>query len=484
MTEGNIFRRALIGLALLFPLILSLSTVTHITATTIFTGDVPADFAEANAIIIVDNLEPDAADSSNELVVDSEPDVQMPSPPYARNKVSGWDVNALYIEYDPLLDMLFVGVDCFTICGDADDDGDPNRAGSTMRLADGADVANFGRFESVALLIDTDSDYRSLTRGDFEVVVGVSQLQDVDSFGTYAFTGATRAPYIGFGRRLPNPVTKYSIPNVSTPDLEFGIADFSQLPEFDFEPGDEFSFQIMFYAGSQRDGDIGEEFVPARAEAATVRVEESRRAMAVSVSAANTTVSTRVSIPSPTFTPPSVTPTYTPPPTPIPTPSPTPAPLSNDPPQRLQVPAIGVDTVIEPMGWSQVQQDDGTFATLWDVVDFAAGWHMNSSLPDRRGNVVLSGHNTIGGSVFRDLFQLQQGDDIVLLHDDQAHEYEINSVIVVPEQYASHEQRLENASYMGDFGDDRITLISCWPPGSASHRVIVIGEPAINPTSE
>jgi len=129
------------------------------------------------------------------------------------------------------------------------------------------------------------------------------------------------------------------------------------------------------------------------------------------------------------------------------------------------------------MGWGRVQKDDGTFATDWNVVDNAAGWHRNSSLPNRVGNVVLSGHNTIGGSVFRNLYKLEEGDEIILWHDNQSHQYEINNVIIVPEEYATRAQRIENAQYMKDFGDERITLISCWPPGSASHRVIVIGEP-------
>lgn len=464
MIERKRFIQVLICLGLITLFAIPTLSSTQIHAISIFTGDVPTDFADSPGIIIVDNPKADNSTSSETPAISGDPDVFMPSPPYARNDISGWDVNAIYMEYDPELDMMFVGIDCFTVCGDADNDGSPDRAGAVMRRNGGSDIAKFGQFESVALLIDTDNDYRTLSVGDFEVAVGISQSDSLTSFGVYQFTGAVRAPYIGFGQRLPNAVTMYSLPNPSTPDFEFGIANFSQLPGFDFKPGDEFSFRTMLYAGSQRDAEIGEEFVPGRGSAASVIIEKSSRRS--STTGSSTGASSQAS-PTPTTYRPYATAT----------PYPTAAPLSSEPPQRLRVPAIGVDTVVKPMGWGRVQKDDGTFATDWNVVDNAAGWHRNSSLPNRVGNVVLSGHNTIGGSVFRNLYKLEEGDEIILWHDNQSHQYEINNVIIVPEEYATRAQRIENAQYMKDFGDERITLISCWPPGSASHRVIVIGEP-------
>lgn len=482
MTKGKRLIQAITGLVLA-TLALPLFYAAPLNAITIFTGNVPSDFADSDAIIIVDN--PTEADTEADTTDAADPDVVMPSPPYAEDDISGWDVNAIYMNYDAALDMMFVGIDCFTICGDADNNGNPNTAGRAMRNSTGTDVANFGRFESIALLIDTDGDYSSFSNGDFEVVVGVSQRADLDSLGAYQFTGAVRAPYIGFGRRLSNVVTIYSIPNANTPDLEFGIADFSQLPGLDFEAGADLTFKAMLYAGSQRDGKIGEEYVPSRGSATLVTIdgaltEGSSSQIAQSQVAQSTVVPTKAVQTTGATTVPArqPTPTYTPPPTSVPTavPTATPLPLSSAPPQRLQLPSIGVDTVVEPMGWGQVQQDDGTFAVDWNVVDNAAGWHKNSSLPNHSGNVVLSGHNTIGGSVFRNLFELKDGDEIVIWQDDQRYEYSIDQVVIVPEQYATHEQRVENAAFMDDFGDDRITLISCWPPGSASHRVIVVGK--------
>ena len=45
--------------------------------------------------------------------------------------IQGWDVDTIYAQYDFLTDQLFVGVDCFSICGDAEGDGDP---GTTPNL--------------------------------------------------------------------------------------------------------------------------------------------------------------------------------------------------------------------------------------------------------------------------------------------------------------------------------------------------------------
>lgn len=143
-------------------------------------------------------------------------------------------------------------------------------------------------------------------------------------------------------------------------------------------------------------------------------------------------------------------------------------------PERLLIPSINLDTSVVELGWSQNQDDDGRIFSEWDVADNAAGWHINSSLLGEGGNVVLSGHNNIYGAIFRELDQLKEGDEALLWADGQTFRYYIDKVLIVPEKYATLEQRLANAAWIDHFDDDRLTLVSCWPRDDNSHRIVVV----------
>ncbi len=146
-------------------------------------------------------------------------------------------------------------------------------------------------------------------------------------------------------------------------------------------------------------------------------------------------------------------------------------------PNRLVIPSIKADMPVVELGWSTKKDASGAIFSEWDVADFAAGWHKNSALPGAQGNIVLSGHNNIKGAVFRQLDQLKRGDDIQLISGKREFTYVVDEVIIVPEKYASDEQRRENVSYIQQTPDDRLTLVSCWPRNDNTHRIIVIARP-------
>ncbi|MCX6045217.1 MAG: sortase [Chloroflexi bacterium] len=146
-------------------------------------------------------------------------------------------------------------------------------------------------------------------------------------------------------------------------------------------------------------------------------------------------------------------------------------------PDRLQIPSIKVDTPVVELGWITSQSDNGRILSEWDVADNAAGWHKNSSLIGERGNMVMSGHNNINGAVFRALDQLKRGDQAIVWSGKQHFIYRIDEVIIVPEKYASAQQRNANAQWIGPFSDERLTLVSCWPRDDNTHRIIVIAYP-------
>jgi sortase A len=147
-------------------------------------------------------------------------------------------------------------------------------------------------------------------------------------------------------------------------------------------------------------------------------------------------------------------------------------------PSRLVIPAIKVDTPVVELGWTTGKTDSGTIFSEWDVAQYAAGWHKNSSVPGEPGNIVMSGHNNILGSVFRQLDQLKRGDTLELFAGGAEYTYAVDEVLILPEKHASEKQRKENVKYIQETSDDRITLVSCWPRDDNTHRIVVIAKPA------
>lgn len=170
------------------------------------------------------------------------------------------------------------------------------------------------------------------------------------------------------------------------------------------------------------------------------------------------------------------------PPTPAPTPTVS-APVAmhakqpSQMPEELLIPAIGLKTSVVELGWSTNQNKDGYVFSEWDVAEYAAGWHKNSARLGEIGNIVMSGHNNILGAVFRELDQLRRGDTITLRAGETQQNYVVDQVMIVPEKYATPEQRKANASWIGQFDDTRLTLVSCWPRDDNTHRIIVVAYP-------
>lgn len=150
-------------------------------------------------------------------------------------------------------------------------------------------------------------------------------------------------------------------------------------------------------------------------------------------------------------------------------------------PTRIVAPAIKLDAPVVPMDWKTVIRD-GLQLSEWNVPKDAAGWHMNSALPGQGDNVVLSGHHNIEGKVFRHIKNLNPGDTIVLYVGSASYVYRVSEKYLLKESGMPLDVREKNARWMLPTGDERLTLITCWPygwPGN-SHRVVVIARPALH----
>lgn len=134
-----------------------------------------------------------------------------------------------------------------------------------------------------------------------------------------------------------------------------------------------------------------------------------------------------------------------------PLPAPTPGP---EQPTRLRIPSIGVDAPV-------VQGDD------WESLKRGAGHHIGSANPGERGNCIISAHNDIYGEIFRDLPKVRVGDIVDVYTASQVHRYWVTQTRIVEPT---------DVSVMHPTSSPVLTLISCYPYGVDTHRIVVIAE--------
>ncbi|MBI4770896.1 MAG: sortase, partial [Chloroflexi bacterium] len=114
----------------------------------------------------------------------------------------------------------------------------------------------------------------------------------------------------------------------------------------------------------------------------------------------------------------------------------------------------------------------------WAVPNEAAvGWASLSAGLGQVGNTVLDGHHNVYGEVFRPLVNISIGNAITLFSGDRAFNYTVTEKYILPEVGQPLEVRKKNAEFVLPTTDERITLITCWPYTSNTHRLIVIARP-------
>ncbi len=187
--------------------------------------------------------------------------------------------------------------------------------------------------------------------------------------------------------------------------------------------------------------------------------------------------------------PTSAPPAQNPEPTPIPPPTqpaapPTPPPAAPAPlppaaagvPTHIVIESVGIDSDVIPVGWQVVEQNGQQFS-IWQVADFAIGWHETTAPLGRPGNTVMAGHHNVNGEVFRDLVNIEVGDKVVAYSGDQKFEYVVELKTIVKEKGEPLEVRQRNAQWIAPTNDERVTFVTCWPYTNNTHRVIVVAKP-------
>lgn len=162
-----------------------------------------------------------------------------------------------------------------------------------------------------------------------------------------------------------------------------------------------------------------------------------------------------------------------------PRPSPTAAPVwEGTTPVQVRIPSIRLDAPVVPIGWTVVRQGGQQYA-LWDVPDWrAAGWHNTSAPIGVPGNTVLNGHNATRGEVFRDLYKVEIGAVVeIVTEDGDVYTYRVAEKYILPEAGQPLDVRMQNARYIQDTADERLTFVTCHPYGSLANRLLVIAFP-------
>jgi sortase A len=159
----------------------------------------------------------------------------------------------------------------------------------------------------------------------------------------------------------------------------------------------------------------------------------------------------------------------------LPRPSPTPPP--SEEPTRIVIPAIDLDAPVH-LAETYFVEMGGEYYQQWLAPDeFAVGWHTESARLGEPGNTVLNGHNNIYGEVFRYLTELSVGDTILVYGQEAVYKYRITNHMILPEKYQQLDVRMNNAQWILPSQDERLTLITCWPYESNTHRLIIVAEP-------
>jgi len=121
---------------------------------------------------------------------------------------------------------------------------------------------------------------------------------------------------------------------------------------------------------------------------------------------------------------------------------------------RVVIPGIGVDApVVEGVDWEDLKKGVGHLP--------------GSANPGERGNVYLAAHNDIFGEIFRDLENLELGDEFLVYSGGQPYRYVVTSKRIIEPT---------DVSVMYPSTKPIATLQTCYPYLVDTQRLVVIGE--------
>ncbi|MBA4376033.1 MAG: hypothetical protein C0401_07665 [Anaerolinea sp.] len=146
-------------------------------------------------------------------------------------------------------------------------------------------------------------------------------------------------------------------------------------------------------------------------------------------------------------------------------------------PDRIEIPAIKLVAPVVVSDFNYTKVEGETFGQWVAPSEYSAAWQPNSAPLGQKGNTVINGHHNEFGEVFGKLVDLKEGDLISVYSQGEKFTFIIANRMILPERWQKAEVRLENAKWLGKSKDVRLTLVTCWPADSNTHRLILVARP-------
>jgi LPXTG-site transpeptidase (sortase) family protein len=149
-------------------------------------------------------------------------------------------------------------------------------------------------------------------------------------------------------------------------------------------------------------------------------------------------------------------------------------------PDKIEIPSINLiaPVVIADFNLTKVQGE--TFGQWVAPSKFAAGWHPDSALLGKNGNTVIDGHHNEFGEVFGNLINVNIGDIIIVYSGSRVSKFVVANKLILAERFQTTQVRLDNARWLARTDDLRLTLVTCYPKESNTHRLIIVARPLVS----
>lgn len=134
----------------------------------------------------------------------------------------------------------------------------------------------------------------------------------------------------------------------------------------------------------------------------------------------------------------------------------------------IVIPKIGVNMAIIP------QVDPFNSKEYQKALTKGIAHVKDMVLPNAGGNIVLFAHSSDNfynanryNAVFYLLNKLNAGNEIVIVYDNKLYKYSVTEKSIVGP---------EDMKYMERSAESKLTLITCWPPGTTLKRLVVVAK--------
>jgi sortase A len=143
-------------------------------------------------------------------------------------------------------------------------------------------------------------------------------------------------------------------------------------------------------------------------------------------------------------------------------------------PERLLIPIIELYVPVLKAEEYVVEEGEGFRVQWWAPRVVAAGWQPDSAGLGVPGNTILYGHLDVYGAVFAGLPRLQPGQVIQLKAGEDLFSYRVVFSKIFAERCPEWAPQSEAARWVLPSSDERITLVTCYPAGGYTHRMVVV----------